>query len=121
MTESSSGNSVMTETIEADPSDQGGHAGATFRGQRWETVIPEPRIVEGIRSQPPGGRTVQPGHDGSRHRDKYLRDTVLLASVLFLVAIAQRLRVRSVRVGLNVVAFGILVFGLTEPLSLPRL
>jgi len=53
--------------------------------------------------------------------DKYVRDTVLFASVLFLVALAQRLKVRVARVGLNVVAFGLLVFVLGSVLTLPRI
>jgi hypothetical protein len=53
--------------------------------------------------------------------DKYVRDTVLFASVLFLVALAQRLQVREARIGLNVVAFGLLVFVLTSVLTLPRI
>jgi len=52
--------------------------------------------------------------------DKYVRDTVLFASVLFLVALAQRLKVREARIGLNVVAFGLLVFVLSSALTLPR-
>lgn len=53
--------------------------------------------------------------------DKYVRDTVLFASVLFLVALAQRLKVRGARIALNVVAFGLLVYVLTSVLILPRL
>ena len=53
--------------------------------------------------------------------DKYVRDTVLFASVLFLVALAQRLKVRGARIALNVVAFGLLVYVLTSVLTLPRL
>ncbi len=53
--------------------------------------------------------------------DEYVRDTVLFASVLFLVALAQRLRGREARIGLNVVAFGVLVFTIVSVLSLPRL
>jgi hypothetical protein len=53
--------------------------------------------------------------------DKYVRYTVLLASVLFLVAIAQRLKARSARVGLNAVAFAVLVYALSEVLILPRM
>lgn len=53
--------------------------------------------------------------------DKYVRDTVLFASVLFLVALAQRLQVRAARIALNVVAFGLLVYVLTSVLTLPRL
>jgi hypothetical protein len=53
--------------------------------------------------------------------DKYVRYTVLLASVLFLIALAQRLRFRSARIGLNAVAFGVLVYAITNVLNLPRL
>ena len=40
-------------------------------------------------------------------------------SVLFLVALAQRLKVREAHIGLNVVAFGLLVFVLASVLTLP--
>ncbi len=60
------------------------------------------------------------GTDARETGDKYVRDTVLFASVLFLVALAQRLKVRIARIGLNVVAFGMLVFVLTSVLTLPR-
>jgi hypothetical protein len=53
--------------------------------------------------------------------DKYVRDTVLLATVLFLVALAQRLNARAARIGLNLVALGVLIFAGTEVLTLPRL
>jgi hypothetical protein len=53
--------------------------------------------------------------------DNYVRYTVLLASVLFLVALAQRLTARSARVGLNAVAFGVFVYAISEVLTLPRL
>jgi hypothetical protein len=53
--------------------------------------------------------------------DKYVRDTVLFASVLFLVALAQRLKVRIARIGLNVVAFGLLVYVLASVFTLPRI
>jgi hypothetical protein len=53
--------------------------------------------------------------------DKYVRDTVLFASILFLVALAQRLKVRGARIALNVVAFGLLVYVLASVLTLQRL
>lgn len=42
--------------------------------------------------------------------DSYVRDTVLLASVLFLVAIAQRFKMRSVRAATTTVAVGVAVY-----------
>jgi hypothetical protein len=53
--------------------------------------------------------------------DQYVRDTVLFAAVLFLVALAQRLKVREARMGLNVVAFGVLIYTIVSVLDLPRL
>ena len=44
--------------------------------------------------------------------NKYIRQTVLFASVLFLVAIAQRFRLRGVRIAANALAFGLLLYAL---------
>ena len=44
--------------------------------------------------------------------DKYLRNTVLLATVLFLTALSQRFKVRNVRVGLMAVSGVLLVIAL---------
>jgi hypothetical protein len=52
--------------------------------------------------------------------DRYVRDTVLLASVLFLVAIAQRFRLRSVRVATTTVAMGVAAYTTFALLTLPR-
>lgn len=56
--------------------------------------------------------------DGSRS-DDYVRITVYFATVLFLVAISGHFRVRSARIGLIVVGVGILVFSVTQLVSLP--
>jgi hypothetical protein len=53
--------------------------------------------------------------------DKYVRDTVLFASVLFLVAMAQRLKGRGPRIALNCVAFALLAVVLISVLGLPHL
>jgi hypothetical protein len=66
-------------------------------------------------------KTFDQGTSARDTSDKYVRYTVLLASDLFLIALAQRLRFRPARVGLNVVAFGVLVYAITEVLTLPRL
>ncbi len=44
--------------------------------------------------------------------NKYIRQTVLFASVLFLVAIAQRFRLRGVRIAANALAFALLLYAL---------
>ena len=53
--------------------------------------------------------------------DKYVRDTVLFASVLFLIAVAQRFKVRGVRIGANSVALTLLAFTLYTVIALPRI
>jgi hypothetical protein len=61
--------------------------------------------------------------DGTHAREtseKYVRDTVLFASVLFLVAVAQRLRVRAARIAANVFAVVFLAYVLTSVSTLPR-
>lgn len=53
--------------------------------------------------------------------EKYVRDTVLFASVLFLVAIAQRFKIRRVRIGANALAFTLLAYAVVAVVSLPTL
>jgi hypothetical protein len=53
--------------------------------------------------------------------DQYVRNTVLFATVLFLVAIAQRFKVRGARIAMNAIAACVLLFVLVSVLSLPRL
>ena len=52
--------------------------------------------------------------------DKYLRNTVLLATVLFLTALAQKFRVHSVRLGLLVLCGVLLAIGLVFIVTYPR-
>ena len=65
-------------------------------------------------------------NQGSAARDtaeRYVRDTVLfaVAEFLFLVAIAQRFKVRSVRIATTTVAFGLAAFTTVAVLTLPRI
>ena len=52
--------------------------------------------------------------------DRYLRDTVLLATVLFLVALAQKFTVRKVRIGLLAVCAVLLVVAVALIGTYPR-
>lgn len=60
------------------------------------------------------------GTEARERGDKYLRNTVLLATVLFLTALAQKFRVHGVRIGLLVVCGALLVVALVFLGSLPR-
>ena len=53
--------------------------------------------------------------------EKYVRDTVLFASVLFLVAVAQRFKMRGARAATNAIALCLLVFTAVSVALLPRL
>jgi hypothetical protein len=53
--------------------------------------------------------------------ESYVRVTVLMAMVLFLIAISQRFKLRNVRVAVSVVAGVVLVVSLVDVASLPRL
>lgn len=52
--------------------------------------------------------------------DSYVRDTVLFASVLFLVAIAQRFTLRSVRVATTTIVMVVAAYTTFAVLTLPR-
>lgn len=52
--------------------------------------------------------------------EKYVRTTVLLATVLFLIALSQRFGLLKVRVGLLTVALVLLIFSAVEIIRYPR-
>ncbi len=60
------------------------------------------------------------GVDDGGHSDDYVRTTVFLASVLFLVGISSHFRVRAARIGLLVVGGVILVTAIAFLIDLPK-
>jgi hypothetical protein len=60
------------------------------------------------------------GEDAGITGDDYVRTTVYLASVLFLVGISSHFRVRSARFGLIVVGATILAFSAVQLITLPK-
>jgi hypothetical protein len=65
--------------------------------------------------------TFEEGTKARENAEKYVRDTVLFASVLFLVAVGQRFKAMRARIALGIVAFGLLIFVIVSVLQLPRL
>jgi len=61
------------------------------------------------------------GTDARETANKYVRQTVLFASVLFVVAIGQRFRLRGVRIGANAFALALLAYAVNGVGSLPRI
>ena len=53
--------------------------------------------------------------------DDYIRTTVVLATVLFLLALSQRFSISHVRVGVLVLAAGLMLYGIFAILTFPRL
>jgi hypothetical protein len=65
--------------------------------------------------------TFDHGTEARENADRYVRDTVLLAAVLFLVAVAQRFNAMLARVAVGVTAVGLLTFVIVSLAQLPRL
>jgi hypothetical protein len=60
------------------------------------------------------------GNLARQHSDDYVRVTVLLATVLLLLAISQRFKIHAVRVGIVIVAVLLLCFPIYHIFTLPR-
>ena len=65
--------------------------------------------------------TFDHGTEARHTADRYVRNTVLFAMVLFLVAMAQRFDTPAVRVAANIIACALLGFVLASLVGLPRL
>jgi hypothetical protein len=65
--------------------------------------------------------TFEEGTEARETGEKYVLDTVLLAVVLFIIAIAQRLQDRTLRLATNVIGLVMLVYALASALTLHRL
>lgn len=61
------------------------------------------------------------GTEARETAEQYVRLTVILATVLFLIALSQRFRVRNVRIGLLVVAGALFAYDLVMLAGLPTL
>jgi hypothetical protein len=67
------------------------------------------------------GALLTQGSDARDTANEYIRATVLFASVLLLIGIAQRFSVHGVRIAANVVALALLAFALWSVVRLPRM
>jgi hypothetical protein len=65
--------------------------------------------------------TFDHGTESRDNAEKYVAYTVLFATVLFLVAIAQRFTTRAVRIGANIAACVLLAYVLFSVAQLPRI
>jgi hypothetical protein len=60
------------------------------------------------------------GEADATNSDNYVRTTVYLATVLFLVGISSHFKVRVARIGLVVVGAGILIFSIVLLIQAPK-
>jgi hypothetical protein len=61
------------------------------------------------------------GTEARETGEKYVRNAVLFASVLFLVALAQRQRSRGARIAANAIAIALFLFVMGSVVTIPRL
>lgn len=86
--------------------------------------IPEYRNARLVQAQQLGEQATAAFTEGTEAREtaeKYVRITVLLATILFLTALAQRFKIRKVRVGLFLVAAALMLYALVTVAAYPRL
>ena len=80
-----------------------------------------PGAVKGEELNAEATATFEEGTSARETADRYVRQTVLLATVLFLVAIAQRFEYRAVRFTANGIAVVLLVIAVGGIATLPRI
>jgi hypothetical protein len=80
-----------------------------------------PLLEKGARLNDASDRTFDEGTESRHQADEYIRTTVVLATVLFLLALSQRFLIRRVRIGVVVLAAALMVYGLATIVTFPRL
>lgn len=86
------------------------------------SYMPQYKIPQQAQAAKLGARSTalfSEGESAAGTADKYVRLTVLLAAVLFLVGIGSRFPIRIARYGLNTVAVVLLVLSIVQLLALP--
>jgi hypothetical protein len=80
-----------------------------------------PQIEEGDQLNDEATAIFEEGTQARETSDDYIRTTVVLATVLFLVALSQRFRIRGVRIAVLVISGLLMAYGLGTILSFQRL
>ncbi len=80
-----------------------------------------PLLEKGVRLNEASDRTFDEGTESRHQADEYIRTTVVLATVLFLLALSQRFLIRRVRIAVVVLAAALMVYGLVTIMTFPRL
>lgn len=80
-----------------------------------------PQIDQGNAMNDEATAIFDEGTQARETSDDYIRTTVVLATVLFLLALSQRFRIRGVRIAVLIVSGLLMVYGLVAILSFRRL
>ncbi len=80
-----------------------------------------PQIQQGIAVNEQADRVFDAGTAARDQAEDYVRTTVIFATVLFLLALSQRFRLRNVRFGVVGVAAALMVYGVVTIVTFPRL
>lgn len=80
-----------------------------------------PGTEKGQKLNDEASATFDEGTEARENADRYVRQTVLLATVLFLVAIAQRFKYRVVRMTAGGIAVVVLIVAVSGIVTLPRI
>ena len=80
-----------------------------------------PQIEQGDALNEEATAIFEEGTQARETSDNYIRTTVVLATVLFLMALSQRFRIREVRIAVLIISGLLMVYGLGTILSFPRL
>ena len=94
------------------------HAGAPG-GHRHDRVLSIPQASAAAAYEHAADASFQAGEKAGATGDKYVRDTVFLATVLFLVGISGHFPLRQARYGLVAIGALLLVFSVVQLLQLP--
>ena len=89
-------------------------------GPGYMPTYHNPRMDEAAQLNDQASADFAAGTEAREHANAYARDTVLFATVLFFVAIAQRFTQRRIRFAANGVAIVLLIFTLASVAVLPR-
>jgi hypothetical protein len=97
------------------------HDPAAPPGPSFMPEYVNPGTRQGQRLNDEASATFDEGTKARGTADRYVRQTVLLATVLFMVAIAQRFKYRAVRTTAGVIAVVLLLYAVSGIVTLPRI
>jgi hypothetical protein len=80
-----------------------------------------PQILQGAAANHEASRIFDEGTAARKQSEEYTRTTVVLATVLFLVALSPRFQSRRVRFALLLLTGGLAIYALVTILGFPRL